>query len=395
MTMHGPEHNEHASTKVRRTWRFNPFEVAVCGYKNSGKTTLLEGLASHLAKDLRLAYLKHDAHKFSMDHPGKDTDRLRNAGAQTVVITGDDGSARLDAHGDSEPMAPYALLAADALLVEGYKSSGLPRIMVLDEKLSILDDPEWLAGPPLAMVHPWRAQSPEESAARAVARRRFGETPWFDRDDISSIAAFVRQFWSSRHPPVRGLVLTGGHSTRMGRDKALLDYHGCTQIEQGIRLLSRYCSGAWVSCRPDQGDESARRNYPMLFDRFLEMGPTGGILSALASDEGAGHAWLVLACDLPRVDGEVLERLLAGRNPYRFATAFLGHDGFPEPLCAIWEPKSYPRLLQFLGVDHACPRKCLINSPVTLLDAPSPSVLDNGNDSTDFQRIRDDLHPGS
>ena len=237
--MHDPDRKHHHSAQARRSWRFNPFEIAVCGSKNSGKTTLLEGLAKGLANDLRLAYLKHDAHHFSVDHPGKDTDRLRNAGVKTAVITGSDGFAQLGSECDSEPLAPYPLLAADALLVEGYKASGLPRIMVLDEGLAILDDPAWLDAPPVAIVHPWRPHGADEIKARAIAQCRFDDLPWFDRNDVLAIADFIRQFWSARCPPLHGLVLTGGRSTRMGRDKALVDYHGCTQIEYGVRLLSR------------------------------------------------------------------------------------------------------------------------------------------------------------
>jgi molybdopterin-guanine dinucleotide biosynthesis protein MobB len=389
--MHDPDHHPRSSA-ARRSWRFNPFEVAVCGYKNSGKTTLLEGVAGHLVRDLRLAYLKHDAHDFAMDHPGKDTDRLSKAGATTVVITGSRGFARLDGHCDTEQLAPYNLLAADALLVEGYKASDLPRIMVLDENLAIVDDPAWVESSPLAVAHPFHPHSADEARARATVQCHFGELPWFDRNDIPSIASFIRQFWLGRQPAVRGLLLTGGYSKRMGRDKALVDYHGCTQIEHGFRLLSRHCADVLVSCRPDQVNESVRSSYPSLVDRFLGMGPTGGILSALASDESHGQAWLVMACDLPCVDGDVLSRLLAERNPFRFASAFQGSDGLPEPLCTIWEPKSYPRLLQFLGMGHSCPRKCLIHSPIALIDAVAPSALENGNDPQDFRRIHHDLH---
>jgi len=375
----------------RRSWRFNPYEIAVCGYKNSGKTTLLERLAGPLGRDLRLAYLKHDAHHFSMDHPGKDTDRLRQAGVQSVAITGEAGFAHLGDRQDSELLAPYPLLAADALLVEGYKKSDLPRMMLLDEDLAIVDDPAWLTAPPIAAIHPWPPASPAEGAARESVERRLGKLPWFSRDDISGIASFIRTFWQSRVPPLQGLVLAGGHSTRMGRDKALLDYHGMEQLDYCTQLLSTLGVNVWVSCRPDQEQETSRRRYPLLQDRFLEMGPAGGILTALSSDAGDGQSWLVLACDLPAVNADVLASLLAARNPFRFATAFCDSDGLPEPLCAIWESKAYPRLLQFLGMGQACPRKCLIHSPTHLVDAPGPCALDNGNCPQDFERIRHDL----
>lgn len=127
--MHGPD--GHGET-WRRRWQMTPFEIAVCGYKNTGKTTLLEGIARALAGELRLAYLKHDAHDFTMDHPGKDTDRLREAGASAALITGAGGFGHVGRDRDSEVLAPYALLAADALLVEGFKDSELPRIELLD-----------------------------------------------------------------------------------------------------------------------------------------------------------------------------------------------------------------------------------------------------------------------
>jgi molybdopterin-guanine dinucleotide biosynthesis protein A len=376
----------------RRAWRFNPYEIAVCGYKNSGKTTLLERLVAPLGRDdLHLAYLKHDAHHFSMDRPGKDTDRLRQAGVPFVAITGEAGFAHLGDRQDSDLLAPSPLLAADALLVEGYKQSDLPRMMLLDEALAIVDDPAWLTAGPVAAIHPWPSGSPAESAAREIVERRLGKLPWFSRDDIPGVADFIRVFWQRRVPPVQGLVLTGGHSTRMGRDKALLDYHGIAQLDYCVQLLSTLGVNVWVSCRPDQEQESARRRYPLLQDRFLGMGPMGGLLTALSSDAGAGQSWLVLACDLPAVSADVLASLLAARHPHRFATAFRDGDGLPEPLCAIWESKAYPRLLQFLGMGQACPRKCLIHSPTHLVAAPEPCALDNGNCPDDFERIRHDL----
>jgi molybdopterin-guanine dinucleotide biosynthesis protein A len=95
----------------------------------------------------------------------------------------------------------------------------------------------------------------------------------------------------------------------------------------------------------------------------------------------------VVACDLPRLDRQVLETLVAGRNPFRFATAFRGHQDFPEPLCALYEPKARPRLYQFLAAGYDCPRKMLINSPVEVLDPPSGDRLANVNSPQDRQEV--------
>jgi molybdopterin-guanine dinucleotide biosynthesis protein A len=54
-------------------------------------------------------------------------------------------------------------------------------------------------------------------------------------------------------------------------------------------------------------------------------------------------------------------------------------DQFPEPLVTIWEPRSYPILLQFMGQGYTCPRKVLLNSPIELLVAENTEALENVN----------------
>lgn len=82
------------------------------------------------------------------------------------------------------------------------------------------------------------------------------------------------------------------------------------------------------------------------------------------------------ACDLPRLTEAVLLRLRQGRNPYRFATAFRGHRGLPEPLCAVYEPKSQARLWQGLAAGRPRPRDFLAHSPVALLERAGQALRD-------------------
>jgi len=193
--------------------------------------------------------------------------------------------------------------------------------------------------------------------------------------------------------PLYGLVLAGGMSTRMGHDKAALRYHGKPQVAHCQELLSAYCEGVYISCRPDQAGEGSLADYESIADSFLGIGPLGGILSALRFDPHA--AWLVLACDLPFVTDETLEMLVHCRNPFKLATAFMSaNDGFPEPLCAIYEPKSVHRLLAFLARGYQCPRKVLINSDTQLLEAPEHGELDNVNRPHEYEAARDALGRG-
>ena len=180
-------------------------------------------------------------------------------------------------------------------------------------------------------------------------------------------------------PPLFGLVLAGGRSTRMQRDKAALEYSpGRTQLDVAMELLAPRTVRAFVSVRADQAQERARAGYPLILDRGGVEGPAAGILAAFA--EHPGTAWLVLACDLPFLDGATLDHLLGARAPDADATAFRSaHDGLPEPLCAIYEPRAAAKLAAQVAAGRNCPRKFLINAHTQLLAQPDPRALDNVN----------------
>jgi molybdopterin-guanine dinucleotide biosynthesis protein A len=165
----------------------------------------------------------------------------------------------------------------------------------------------------------------------------------------------------------------------MRSDKASLVYHGRPQTDHCLALLSAHCARSFLSCRGDQSAEPGFSGHPQIHDTFLDMGPLGGILSALRAHRHA--AFLVVACDLPFLDAATLSALAAGRDPSRIVTAFAGpQDGLPEPLCAVYEPACYPRALQLLGEGVSCPRKVILKSSGRILPAPDLRALLNAND---------------
>jgi molybdopterin-guanine dinucleotide biosynthesis protein A len=189
---------------------------------------------------------------------------------------------------------------------------------------------------------------------------------------------------------VYGLVLSGGASRRMQHDKALIDYHGEPQLRWTYRLLSSVLQRVFISVRADQRDEPVRRDLPQIVDAFDDAGPAAGILSAQALYPKA--AWLVVACDLPRLDAETLQHLLRARDPQREATAFISsHDGLPEPLCALWEPASHGKLLERVQAGRSCPRKALIQGDTQLLQPLSALALDNINTPEELATLRASL----
>ena len=165
-----------------------------------------------------------------------------------------------------------------------------------------------------------------------------------------------------------------------------------TQTEHCFSLLSKYCSEVFISNRPDQEMARGQQGLPQINDVFNDFGPLGGILTALQNKPD--RAWLVLACDLPFIDDETIAYLIQERNPYKMATAYKSsHEGFPEPLCAIYEPKSIHRFFQFLSLGYKCPRKVLINSDIRLLEPVNEKALENVNSPSEYEQVRSQILP--
>jgi molybdopterin-guanine dinucleotide biosynthesis protein A len=183
--------------------------------------------------------------------------------------------------------------------------------------------------------------------------------------------------------PVYGLILAGGSSSRMQRDKAALKYRGRSQLDRAYELAGRHVPKVFVSVRASQIADPARAQKPMIVDSMAGEGPIVGIRSALAADPSV--AWLVLACDLPFLSDAALAQLLRDRDPSVLATAFRSaHDGLPEPLCAIWEPAAAAALAAYAAEGGRCPRKFLIRHAAPLLDLEDPRALDNVNTPEEY-----------
>jgi molybdopterin-guanine dinucleotide biosynthesis protein A len=183
--------------------------------------------------------------------------------------------------------------------------------------------------------------------------------------------------------PLAGLVLAGGRSTRMQRDKAALEFGGESQLSRAVRIVREHAPQTFVSVRADQRDEAERARWPQIVDRLADIGPAAGILAALESRPD--HAWLVVAVDLPLLDSATLDRLVRLRAPSALATAYRSaEDGLPEPLCAIWEPASRGPLAAFVAGGRDCPRKFLLTHGASLLDLAAADALANVNTPADY-----------
>ncbi len=180
-----------------------------------------------------------------------------------------------------------------------------------------------------------------------------------------------------------GLVLAGGRSRRMGQDKALLDRGGQSQLEYAYSLLDAVTTRCFVSTRADQAEDETRSRFPRIADKYDDLGPAAGILSAM--EEHPEADWLVIAIDLPNLDSDALDYLIANSPTDKPFTAYRSsYNDLPEPLCAIYRRGSDAIVRGFVDEGIKCPRKMLIRSDTALLAQPDPASLDNINTPEDL-----------
>jgi len=135
-----------------------------------------------------------------------------------------------------------------------------------------------------------------------------------------------------------GFVLAGGGSTRMGRNKALLPFHGMTLVEH-IAGIVREAAGS-VTLIGDPG-QLGHLGLPVIPDQIAGRGPAGGIETALTITSTDWN--LIAGCDMPGLTRGILLRLL-GRAALTTSrcVAAAASDGEPEPLCAVYHRRCLP-----------------------------------------------------
>ena len=154
----------------------------VTGWKNSGKTSLMERLiAEFTARGLSVSSIKHAHHSFDIDHPGRDSYRHRDAGARQVLLASRNRWALMHELRDEDEPSLGDLLkqlsTVDLVLIEGYKRDRHPKIEAHRKE----------TGQPLI--------APEDETIVAVASDTSVsvDRPVLDLNDTAAIANFIAQ----------------------------------------------------------------------------------------------------------------------------------------------------------------------------------------------------------
>lgn len=158
--------------------------IGITGWKNAGKTTLVEKLVTHFtALGLKVATVKHAHHEFDIDHEGTDSFRHRKAGArETAIVSARRWALMHELDGEGEPPLSSVLeklSPCDLVIVEGYKREGHAKIEVR----------RGASGPKLA---------PDDPSIVAIASNApdGGESlPVLDMDDAPAVARFILQLF--------------------------------------------------------------------------------------------------------------------------------------------------------------------------------------------------------
>lgn len=253
--------------------------VSFVARSGTGKTTFLCGLIPALADlGVRVMVVKHDVHGFEIDQPGKDTFRLRRAGARQVLIANDRQLALMaDVDGEQPLRALVGRYAGsvDLVLSEGYRKSGMPKVLVTRVGAPRPFDPE-----------------PEELASavaivtdRGVAVRP--DLPRFPLDDPGPCARFLADVFvrpGTVQRALTGVVLAGGRGAPAEPEPAWAEDGGRLVLPTIAEALLPICEGGVTIVRR-AGDQCLPRlpaGARTVEDLLPEHAALGGLYTGLA-----------------------------------------------------------------------------------------------------------------
>lgn len=136
-----------------------------------------------------------------------------------------------------------------------------------------------------------------------------------------------------------GVILSGGQSSRIGKDKGLIDFNGKKLILHQIDLLSHFFNHIYISANDNA---YSQYNFPVIKDIYKGIGPMGGLHAVMENTDY--DYYLFLAVDLPFMNVSTL-KLLLNRKRNRHIIIFK-HGKFIEPLCAIYPKIFYSEIVK-------------------------------------------------
>lgn len=178
---------------------------------------------------------------------------------------------------------------------------------------------------------------------------------------------------------VKGLILMGGQSIRMGTDKAFVLWQGKTLLERVIENLSGNIDDIYLSVNADQY-EVLNSSYNCILDKYPDKGPLAGILSAL---ETLHEDVIVLAVDMPNLDGKTIENLMNLTGETETVTCY-NYEEAIQPFPSYWPIQLLSKIESRIQQDHLSVIKLIQDSQPKLISLEDIKSFKNFNSPSDL-----------
>lgn len=181
---------------------------------------------------------------------------------------------------------------------------------------------------------------------------------------------------------LKGLILIGGKSSRMGEPKHLLKRGGLPQYQFIYDLLLSLGIQSYISCNREQV-KTFKDEHSVVVDSFDSIGPIGGVASAFEKEPET--SWLVVACDLLSLSKEAIVDLVSA-NVLENDVVTYQKKGSPflETTITIYNPTAAPFVSESVKSKEYSLQKLLKKCSVKTLEVGSSDFLKNVNTKSDY-----------
>lgn len=180
--------------------------------------------------------------------------------------------------------------------------------------------------------------------------------------------------------------MAGGKSSRLGREKAFIAYHGKPQVLYLYNILKSLHLDVYISCRYDQATQF-QGICSLIIDQEPSIGPLGGIFVAMATYPDSD--WMVVACDMPMISEHTVRNLLENRGEKPVTTYKSEKKDFPEVLLTVYNKELFSAFQQAIESKNYSLQTLLKNQEKRFILPGNEQELVNVNTMEELNMVTD------